>query len=128
ISYAIGCMFGRYSLDEEGLIFAGGIFNSSKYMTFHADKDNILPILSGAYFDDDIVNRFIKFVRVAFGEENLEENLGYIVKVIGSKKDETTKEALRSYFLKKFYIDHLKTYKKHPIYWMFTSGKEQAFN
>lgn len=128
ISYAIGCSFGRYSLDEEGLIYAGGEFNSSRYRTFLADEDNILPALSGAYFNDDIVTRFIDFVQVIFGEETLEENLDFVADAIGRKRDETAREALRRYFLNDFYKDHVQTYKKRPIYWLFTSGKEKAFN
>lgn len=128
ISYAIGCLFGRYSLDEEGLIYAGGEFDPSRYRTFPADEDNILPILPGTYFDDDIVTRFVNFVRVTFSEETLEENLDFIADAIGRRKNETSREALRRYFLNDFYKDHVQVYKKRPIYWLFTSGKEKAFN
>ncbi|NHM30667.1 BREX-1 system adenine-specific DNA-methyltransferase PglX [Neobacillus terrae] len=128
ISYFIGCLFGRYSLDEEGLIFAGGLFNPDRYNIFNPDKDNIIPILTGAYFEDDIVSRFIEFVNVTFGEENLIENLDYIANTLGKKKGETAKETIRRYFLNDFYKDHVQTYKKRPIYWLFTSGKEKAFN
>lgn len=128
ISYAIGCMFGRYSLDEEGLIYAGGKFDTSRYQTFTADEDNILPILSRAYFGDDIVTRFVDFVRITFSEETLEENLDFIANAIGRKANETAREALRRYFLNDFYKDHVQVYKKRPIYWLFTSGKEKAFN
>jgi type II restriction/modification system DNA methylase subunit YeeA len=128
ISYAIGCSFGRYSLDEEGLIYAGGEFNRSRYKTFQADIDNILPILPGAYFEDDIVSRFVEFVRVTFGEETLQENLDFIVKTLGKKKGETARETLRRYFLNDFFKDHVQIYKKRPIYWLFTSGKQKAFN
>lgn len=128
ISYAIGCIFGRYSLDENGLIYAGGEFDASLYKTFPVDKDNILPILSGAYFEDDIVTKFVDFVRVTFSEETLEENLDFIADAIGRKKSETAREAIRRYFLNDFFKDHVQTYKKRPIYWLFTSGKEKAFN
>ncbi|MDW0118614.1 BREX-1 system adenine-specific DNA-methyltransferase PglX [Sporosarcina thermotolerans] len=128
ISYAIGCSYGRYSLDEEGLTYAGGEFNASRYKTFPADEDNILPILQGAYFEDDIVTRFVDFVRVTFGEETLEENLDFVANAIGRRKNETAREALRRYFLNEFYKDHVQVYKKRPIYWLFTSGKEKAFN
>lgn len=128
ISYAVGCMFGRYSLVEEGLVYAGGEFDSSRYQTFTADDDNILPILPGAYFEDDIVTRFIDFVRVTFSDEMLEENLDFIADAIGRKANETAREALRRYFLNDFYKDHVQVYKKRPIYWLFTSGKEKAFN
>lgn len=128
ISYAIGCSFGRYSLDKEGLIFAGGEFDISRYKTFLADSDNILPILPGAYFEDDIVTRLVDFVQVTFSEETLEENLDFVADAIGRKKNETAREALRRYFLNDFYKDHVQVYKKRPIYWLFTSGKEKAFN
>lgn len=128
ISYAIGCSLGRYSLDEEGLIYAGGEFDALRYKTFQADADNILPILSGAYFEDDIVTKFINFVRITFSEETLEENLDFIADAIGRKKTETAREAIRRYFLNDFFKDHVQTYKKRPIYWLFTSGKEKAFN
>lgn len=128
ISYAVGCIFGRYSLDEEGLVFAGGEFQSNKYQKFNADKDNILPILPGAYFEDDIISRFIDFVRVTFGEETLVENLDFIADTLGKKKGETAKETIRRYFLNDFFKDHVQTYKKRPIYWLFTSGKQKAFN
>ncbi|WP_252990013.1 BREX-1 system adenine-specific DNA-methyltransferase PglX [Sporosarcina newyorkensis] len=128
ISYVIGCSFGRYSLDEEGIIYAGGDFDSSRYQTFSADEDNILPILQGAYFEDDIVTRFIDFVRITFSEETLEENLDFVADAIGRRKNETAREALRRYFLNDFYKDHVQVYKKRPIYWLFTSGKEKAFN
>ncbi|WP_368986282.1 BREX-1 system adenine-specific DNA-methyltransferase PglX [Caldifermentibacillus hisashii] len=128
ISYAVGCAFGRYSLDEEGLIYAGGEFDPNRYQTFPADQDNILPILPDAYFDDDIVFRFIKFVEVIYGQETLEENLDFIADVLGRKKNETSRETIRRYFVNDFYKDHVQTYKKRPIYWLFTSGKEKAFN
>jgi type II restriction/modification system DNA methylase subunit YeeA len=128
ISYAVGCMFGRYSLDEEGLVFAGGEFDPERYKTFKADKDNIIPILSEAYFEDDIVSRFVEFVKVTFGEETLSENLEFIANTLGKKSGETAKETIRRYFLNDFFKDHVQTYKKRPIYWLFTSGKQKAFN
>lgn len=128
IAYAIGCSFGRYSLDEEGIVFASGEFEPSRHNTFPADEDNILPILPGAYFEDDIVTKVVDFVRITFSEETLEENLDFIADAIGRKKSETAREAIRRYFLTDFYKDHVQTYKKRPIYWLFTSGKEKAFN
>ncbi|MBP1153945.1 MULTISPECIES: BREX-1 system adenine-specific DNA-methyltransferase PglX [unclassified Paenibacillus] len=128
ISYAIGCMFGRFSLDEEGLVYAGGEFQHNRYQKFEVDKDNILPILTGAYFDDDIVSKFIEFVKGIFGEEMLAENLEYIARLIGKKKGEIAKETIRRYLLNDFFFEHLQTYKKKPIYWLFTSGKQKAFN
>lgn len=128
ISYAVGCMFGRYSLDEEGLIYAGGEFDLDKYKTFEADKDNILPIVDDAYFEDDIVSKFIDFVEITFSSETLNENLEFIADTLGMKKNETPKETIRRYFINNFYKDHVKTYKKRPIYWLFSSGKQKAFN
>jgi len=128
ISYAIGCSFGRYSLDEDGIIYAGGEFDPSRYKTYSADTDNILPILPGAYFGDDIVSRFVDFVHTVYGEESLAENLDFVADAIGRKSGETARETLRRYFLNDFFKDHTQTYKKRPIYWLFTSGKEKAFN
>ncbi|RFA32733.1 SAM-dependent methyltransferase [Virgibacillus dokdonensis] len=128
ISYAVGCMFGRYSLDQDGLFYAGGIFDNSKNQTFKADEDNILPILSGSYFEDDIVSRFVDFVKITFGEETSAENLDFIAETLGKKKNETAKETIRRYFLNDFFKDHVQTYKKRPIYWLFSSGKHKAFN
>ncbi|WP_245566444.1 BREX-1 system adenine-specific DNA-methyltransferase PglX [Tuberibacillus calidus] len=128
ISYAVGCMFGRFSLDEEGLVFAGGKFEPERYQKYPVDMDNIIPVLSGAYFEDDIVSKFIEFVNVTFGEETLEENLEFIADTLGKKNGETARETIRRYFLNDFFKDHVQTYKKRPIYWLFTSGKQKAFN
>lgn len=128
ISYAVGCMLGRYSLDQNGLVYAGGVFDLSIYQTFKADEDNILPIVDGPYFKDDIVSRFVDFVKVTFSEETLEENLDFIADALGRKKNETSRETIRRYFLNEFFKDHVQTYKKRPIYWQFTSGKQKAFN
>jgi type II restriction/modification system DNA methylase subunit YeeA len=128
ISYAIGCIFGRYSLDEDGLVYAGGKFDPGRYQKYPVDKDNILPILSEAYFEDDIVSRFVEFVKVTFGEETLEENLEFIADTLGKRNGETARETIRRYFLNDFFKDHVQTYKKRPIYWLFTSGKQKAFN
>ena len=128
ISYAVGCMLGRYSLDEEGLVYAGGKFDLSKYNIFKADEDNVIPILDENYFEDDIISRFIEFIKVTFGEETLNENLDYIADTLGKKSGESSKDTIRRYFLNEFYKDHVQTYKKRPIYWLVTSGKEKAFN
>lgn len=129
ISYAVGCMFGRYSLDEEGLVYAGGEFDPGRYKTFKADEDNIIPILDDVYFEEgeDIVSRFVEFVKVTFGEDTLEENLDYIAETLKRKPGETSRQAVRRYFLNDFYKDHVKTYKKRPIYWLFDSGKHNGF-
>ncbi|WP_337017100.1 BREX-1 system adenine-specific DNA-methyltransferase PglX [Oceanobacillus massiliensis] len=128
ISYGVGCSLGRYSLDEKGLVYGGGDFNPERYQIYKVDKDNILPILPGAYFEDDIVSKFVDFVKVSYGEETLNENLDFIAESLGKKKGETAKETIRRYFLNDFFKDHIQTYKKRPIYWLFTSGKQKAFN
>ena len=130
ISYAVGCMFGRYSLAKRGLVYAGGEWNPvgrgfADYGEFEPDKDNIIPICDDEYFDDDITGRFVKWVEVVFGKETLEENLKYIADALGGKG--TPREVIRSYFLNDFYADHLKTYQKRPIYWLFDSGKKNGF-
>ena len=165
ISYAVGCMFGRYSLDKEGLIFAGGEFSEHyqkvdcvlatkdgralttaegkplkakeqygkikvgdewKDVSFVPDLDNCLPITDEEYFSDDIVSRFVEFVKTVYGADTLEENLDFVARALGNKGD-TSREVIRNYFLKDFYADHLKVYQKRPIYWMFDSGKENGF-
>lgn len=129
ISYAVGCMFGRYSLDKKGLVFAGGDFDPSLYKTFPADENNIIPILADDYFSDDIVTRFIDFVRITFGQTTLEENLEFIANTLGRRAKETARDTIRRYFLNDFYKDHVQTYKKRPVYWLFTSsGRGKAFN
>lgn len=125
ISYAVGCMFGRYSLDVEGLAYAGGAWDASKYTTFIPDADNIIPICDDEYFDDDIIGRFVNWVEVVYGKETLEENLKFIADALGGKG--TSREIIRNYFLKEFYKDHCQTYKKRPIYWLFDSGKKNGF-
>ena len=126
ISYAVGCMFGRYSLDEERLAYAGGDWDSSKYKTFIPDKDAIIPITDDEYFTDDIVGRFVEFVKDVYGADTLEENLTFIADALG-EKGATSREVIRNYFLKDFYKDHCKTYRKRPIYWLFDSGKKNGF-
>lgn len=125
ISYAVGCMFGRYSLDVDGLAYAGGEWDTSKYTTFEPDKDNIIPICDDEYFEDDIVGRFVKFVEVVYGKDTLDENLKFIADALGGKG--RPKEVIRNYFLNGFYADHCKMYQKRPIYWMFDSGKKNGF-
>jgi type II restriction/modification system DNA methylase subunit YeeA len=143
ISYAVGCMFGRYSLDEEGLIYAGGDFDDKfrlrdgqweiktkegwKKSRVNIVEHNVIPIADGDYFEDGILERFVEFVKVSFGEDTLEENLDYIAETLGKKANETSRQAIRRYFLKDFYKDHVKTYKKRPIYWLFDSGRQDGF-
>ena len=125
ISYAVGCMFGRYSLDTEGLAYAGGDWDASKYSTFIPDKDAIIPICDDEYFEDDIVSLFVKFVKTVYGEDTLEENLKFIADALGGKG--TSRDVIRKYFMDEFYKDHCKTYQKRPIYWLFDSGKKNGF-
>lgn len=130
ISYAVGCMFGRYSLDVDGLAYAGGAWDESKYSTFHADKDNIIPICDDEYFDDDIVGRFVEFVKTVYGEDTLDGNLKFIADALGGKGQ--PKDVIRDYFLNDFYTDHCSRYSvtgsgKRPIYWLFDSGKKNGF-
>ena len=126
ISYAVGCMFGRYSLDAEGLAYAGGEWDDSKYTTFIPDNDNVIPITDEEYFKDDIVGLFVAFVKKVYGVETLEENLDFIAKALGNKGN-TSREIIRNYFLNDFYKDHVKIYQKRPIYWLYDSGKQDGF-
>lgn len=125
ISYAVGCMFGRYSLDVDGLAYAGGEWDTGKYASFAADKDNIIPICDDEYFEDDIVGLFVKFVKTVYGADTLDENLKFIADALGGKGQ--PKDVIRNYFLSDFYSDHCKIYQKRPIYWLFDSGKKNGF-
>lgn len=125
ISYAVGCMFGRYSLDVPGLAYAGGEWDAAKYKTFQPDKDAIIPICDDEYFEDDIVGCFVKFIEVVYGKETLDENLQFIAQALGGKG--TSREVIRNYFINDFYADHCKIYQKRPIYWLFDSGKKNGF-
>ena len=125
ISYAVGCMFGRYSLDVDGLTYAGGEWDDSKYTSFAADKDNIIPICDDEYFEDDIVGLFVEFVKTVYGADVLDENLKFIADALGGKGQ--PKDVIRNYFLSDFYSDHCKMYQKRPIYWLFDSGKKNGF-
>lgn len=125
ISYAVGCMFGRYSLDTEGLAYAGGEWDNSKYSTFIPDADDIIPICDEEYFEDDIVTRFVEFVRIIYGSDTLEDNLSFISNALGGKG--APRDVLRNYFLNEFFKDFCKIYLKLPIYWLFDSGKKNGF-
>jgi len=133
ISYAVGCMFGRYSLDEDGLVFAGGAFDIGRYKTFIPETENIISITTEDYFDNDIVTRFIEFVKTVYGTQTLEENLQFIANALYPNADGTERVKIRRYFVNDFYKDHVKTYQKRPIYWLFDSngcsnaGKQDAF-
>lgn len=127
ISYAVGCMFGRYALEKPGLILANQGESLADYQaqipqaSFPADKDNVIPILEGEWFADDIVNRFRQFLKITFGAEYYEENLRFIEQALNIKGKREYK--IRDYFLKEFYDDHVRRYKKRPIYWLFSSPK-----
>jgi type II restriction/modification system DNA methylase subunit YeeA len=134
VSYAIGCMMGRYSLDATGLIYAHSGnegFDPSRYPTFPADDDGIVPLTDTDWFDDDAAHRLIEFISVAFPSEedtaHLEDNLTFLADNLSPKKNESSRETLRRYLCDCFFKDHLKTYKKRPIYWLFGSGKQKAF-
>ncbi|MEH2002603.1 MAG: restriction endonuclease [Nostoc sp.] len=127
ISYAVGCILGRYSLDNPGLIHAGQPFDPSLHQTFPASSDAIIPITDQAYFDNDIVTHLIEFLRVVYSPETLNENINFIANALTLKNGESAQECIRRYFLQEFISDHIQTYKKRPIYWLFTSGKKRAF-
>lgn len=126
LSYAVGCMFGRYSLDSEGLAYAGGDWDESKYKTFLPDVDGIIPITDEEYLGDDIVTRLCSWLKIVYGEDTLEENVDFIAKALGGRGS-SSREIIRNYFLKDFFKDHCKIYQKRPIYWLFDSGKQNGF-
>ena len=126
LSYAVGCMFGRYSLDADGLAYAGGDWDDGKYKTFLPDRDGILPITDEEYLEDDIISRLCDWLKAAYGQDTLEENLDFIAGALGGKGN-SSREIIRNYFLKDFFKDHCKTYQKRPIYWLFDSGKQNGF-
>lgn len=130
ISYAVGCMFGRYSLDKYKISFAGGDYASDSDCSFKADEDNVIPITDDEYFTDDIVSRFIEFVEVAFGKQYLEDNLTFIATALGGEG--SSRDVLRKYFIEEFFADHCTFYSfassgRRPIYWLFDSGKKNGF-
>ena len=130
ISYVIGCMFGRYSIDVPGIAYAGGDWDQSKYVTFQPDRDAIIPISDDEYFSDDIVARLEDYLKVIYGQPGLEENLQYIADSLGGKG--RSRDIIRKYFLNNFFSDHCNMYAitgsgKRPIYWLFDSGKKNGF-
>ena len=136
ISYAVGCMFGRYSLDVDGLVLANQGDTVENYLakmpdpeheTFMPDADNVLPITDDAYFTDDIVARFEQFLIAAYGPETLEENLRFVADALSPAAKGTPRETIRQYFLREFFADHCKQYKKRPIYWLLDAGKKNSF-
>jgi len=130
ISYAIGCMMGRYSLDEPGLIYAhaGNVgFDSTRYQSFPADADGIVPLTDEFWFEDDAANRIREFLLSVWGAETLNENVAWLAESLGMKGNETPEETIRRYLASSFFKNHLQTYKKRPIYWLFSSGKQGSF-
>lgn len=130
VSYAVGCMLGRYSLDNPGLIYAHSgnqAFDPSRYSSFQADADGILPLTDKEWFADDAANRLIEFISVAWDKTHLEANLSFLADNLAPKKTESSRDTLRRYLCDNFFKDHLQTYKKRPIYWLFSSGKHKAF-
>lgn len=126
ISYAVGCIFGRYSLDKPGLAYAGGDWNPDQYHTFTPDADNVIPITDEEYFTDDLTGLFVAWVKKVFGADSLEDNLAFIAKALGTKGT-SPRAIIRNYFLNGFYADHVKIYQKRPIYWLYDSGKQNGF-
>lgn len=126
ISYAVGCIFGRYSLDKPGLAYAGGDWNPDQYHTFTPDADNVIPITDEEYFTDDLTGLFVAWVKKVFGAGSLEDNLAFIAKALGTKGT-SPRAVIRNYFLNGFYADHVKIYQKRPIYWLYDSGKQNGF-
>ena len=131
ISYAVGCILGRYSLDKKGIAYAGGQWNTEYYISFKPDEDNVIPITDEEYLEDDIVVRFCEWVKTVFGKNTLEQNLDYIANSVGGRGS-SSRERIRNYFLNSFYGDHCQSYTmtgsgKRPIYWLFDSGKQNGF-
>ena len=130
VSYAIGCMMGRYSLDAPGLIYAhsgGAGFDPSRYTTFPADSDGIIPLTDTEWFDDDAAHRLIRFMSSAWDAARLEDNLAFLADNLSPRNNESSRETLRRYLCNSFFKNHLQAYKKRPIYWLFSSGKQKAF-
>ena len=127
VSYAVGCMLGRYSLDKPGLVYAGGEWDAAQYVTYPADKDGVLPITDDEYFSDDVASMFVDWIKTVFGQNELEDNLKFIASAFYPNGGGTARELIRQYFLNDFYKDHLKIYQKRPIYWMFDAGKKNSF-
>ena len=130
VSYIIGCMMGRYSLDEPGLVYAqaGNVgFDANRYATFPADTDGILPLTDELWFEGDAASRVREFLSIVWGQDTFEENMEWLAESLGTRASETPDETIRRYIADKFFKDHLQTYKKRPIYWLFSSGKQGAF-
>ena len=127
ISYLIGIVFGRYSLDVEGLAYAGGEWDSTKYVTYQPDEDGIVPVYSKLGMQDGMTARIIALLKLVYGEDTYRQNIEFIAEALGKKQNEAAEETLNRYICDDFYADHVKIYQKRPIYWMFSSGKNSAF-
>jgi hypothetical protein len=127
ISYLIGVEMGRYSLDVDGLAYAGGEWNPMNYVTYQPDDDGIIPIYTQLGMADGLTARIIKLIKYIYGEDTYRENIEFIAEALGKNQNESAEETLNRYLNYGFYADHLKTYQKRPIYWMFSSGKNDAF-
>ena len=130
VSYALGCMMGRYSLDEPGLIYAHAgnqDFDASRYQTFPADADGIIPLTEMHWFEDDATHRIREFLTAVWGKDTLDANMQWLAESLDKKASETAEDTIRRYLASKLYKDHMQTYKKRPIYWLFSSGKQGAF-
>lgn len=127
ISYAVGCMFGRYSLDKDGIVYTGGKLDDNSFKKFPIDSDNIIPITDQAYFNDDIIEKFKDFIKIVYGSTSLTKNIDFIAEALGKKGTETSEETIRRYFVNDFFNDHCKMYQKRPIYWLLDSGKKNGF-
>lgn len=127
ISYMIGLIMGRYSLDVEGLAYAGGEWDSSKYVTYQPDDDGIVPIYSKLGMSDSLTAKIIELIKHIYGEDTYRQNIDFIAEALGKKQNESSEETLNRYLCDDFYNDHLKIYQKRPIYWMFSNGKNNGF-
>lgn len=130
LSYFIGCLFGRYSLDKEGIVYAGGEFNITEYNKFVPNNNNIIPLLNNESidFNNDIMSKFEQFLKIVFSEDHISENIDFIADILGKKANETSKNTIRKYFINNFFENHCNNYGNKPIYWLFTSGKNKAFS
>lgn len=127
ISYMIGLIMGRYSLDVEGLAYAGGEWDSTKYITYKPDDDGIVPVYSSLGMNDSLSSRIFNLIKLVYGEDTYRANVDFIAEALGKKTNESSEETINRYLCDDFYTDHLKIYQKRPIYWMFSSGKNNAF-
>ena len=127
ISYLVGVVMGRYSIDSPGLAYAGGEWDASKYISFQPDDDGIIPIYKGIGMEDGLTTGLINLIKQIYGEDTYRQNIDFIAEALGKNSNESSEETLNRYLNDGFYADHLKLYQKRPIYWLFTSGKKAGF-